>query len=87
LDICKKCCNFAADFRENDGNLMLILTFKDKKIMKKVLFLAVVAMCAMACGKCGDKCDKQDTVKVDTPVVEQVVDTPAVVAVDTVVAE
>ena len=66
---------------------MLILTFEDKKIMKKVLFLAVVAMCAMACGKCGDKCDKQDTVKVDTPVVEQVVDTPAVVAVDTVVAE
>ncbi|MBQ2541688.1 MAG: hypothetical protein II551_08590 [Paludibacteraceae bacterium] len=55
--------------------------------MKKVLFLAVVAMCAMACGKCGDKCDKQDTVKVDTPVVEQVVDTPAVAAVDTVVAD
>lgn len=52
--------------------------------MKKVLFLAAIAMCAMACGNKAEKCcGACDTTANDTVEVE-VVDT---VAVDTVVAE
>jgi hypothetical protein len=48
-----------------------------KKIMKKVLFLAAVAMCAMACGnKAAENAGCNDTVANDT-VAEVVADTVA----------
>ncbi len=75
MDICKIYCNFAADFWKNRKSIVNINLFKALKIMKKVLFIAAVALCAMACGnKAADKAGCCDTAATDT-VAEQVVDT------------
>lgn len=60
--------------------------------MKKVLFIAAIAMCAMSCGNkaakcCEGKCEgaceaAAEEVVVEEPVVEEVIDSAAVEVVD-----
>lgn len=81
MHISKKKCNFAVVFDNSIKTKQIIVQFKGFFCMKKMMFIAAIALCAMACGncsKCNNKCEGACETADSTVVVEEVVDSAAV---------
>ncbi len=84
MHISKKKCNFAVVFDNNIKTKQIIVQLKGFFCMKKMMFIAAIALCAMACGNCSksSKCEGKCEQKCEQTCEQACTDSTAVEVVE-----